>query len=74
MSWQYKKKERWYNFIQELQIIIEDKYKNNYGYVDFIDDENFPNDNLTIIFSSNNEKHELQNVFDEDIKFVRRLN
>lgn len=73
MSWEYKKKDKWYKFDNNVQVIIENKYKEGYGYVDFIDDKNFPNDNLTIIFSENNENHEMQNVYNEDIKDIRRL-
>lgn len=73
MSWEYKKDNKWYKFSKEIQKLIEKQYNDNYGYVEFIDDTNFPDDNLTIVFYKDKD-HELLNVYNEDIKSVRRIN
>lgn len=72
MSWEYNKGRTWYKFSDKVQKIIDEKYKNEYGYVDFIDDINFSGDNLTIIFDYVNNNHELQTVYNEELK-VRRI-
>lgn len=71
MSWEYNKKRIWYKFSNEVQKIIEEKYNDQYGYVEFIDDINFPGDILTIIFDFDNNNHELQ-IVDEELK-VRKI-
>ena len=71
MSWQYNKNKTWYNFSNEVQKNIEEKYNDQYGYIDFIDDINFPGDNITIIFDLDNNNHKLQ-VVDEELK-VRKI-
>lgn len=72
MSWQYNKNKKWYNFSNEVQKNIDEKYNNKYGYIDFIDDINFPEDTITIIFDlDNNNNHKLQ-VIDEEMK-VRKI-
>lgn len=73
MSWEYKKDNKWYKFSKEIQKLIEKQYNDNYGYVEFIDDTKFPDDNLTIVFYKDKD-HELLNVYNEDIKSVRRIN
>lgn len=49
MSWEYKKENTRYKFGDKNQEIIEDGYKNGYGYVDFVDSIDFTKDNITII-------------------------
>lgn len=71
MSWEYNRGKTWYKFSNEVQKIIEERYKNGYGYVDFIDDVNFSGDSLTIIFNFDNYNHELQTIY-EELK-VRRI-
>lgn len=73
MSWEYKKNNKWYKFSKEVQKLIEKQYKDDYGYVEFVDDAKFPADNLTIVFYKD-KYHELLNVYNEDIKIVRRFN